>query len=63
MKTIKGKGLDYFFVIYPRKNHIEKADFLYFEVKAPNEANLMTFRESSVTFSAKIKKKLRCVFE
>ena len=47
----------------PSYNHMEKADFLYFEVEAPNGINLITFRHSSVTFSAKIRKKIRCVFK
>ena len=42
---------------------MEKADFLYFEVEAPNMINLIMFWDRSVTFSAKIRKKLRRVFE
>ena len=40
-----------------------KADFLYFEVEPPPpmEINLIKFRDSSVTFSAKIRKN-QCVF-
>ena len=34
----------------------EKADFLYFEVEAPNGINLIMFRDGSVTFSTKIRK-------
>ena len=41
----------------PLYNHMEKANFLYFEVEAPNGINLIMFLESSVTFSAKIKTK------
>ena len=37
-------------------NHMEKADFLYFEVEASNGIILIMFRDSSVTFSAKIRK-------
>ena len=46
----------------PSYNHIEKADFLYFEVEAPNWINLIMFRDSSVTFSAKIRKKYVAFF-
>ena len=35
---------------------MEKANFLYFEVEAPNGINFIIFRDSSVTFSAKIRK-------
>ena len=42
---------------------MEKADFLYFEVEAPNGINLIMFLDNSLTFSAKIRKKLRCLFE
>ena len=38
----------------PLYNHMEKANFLYFEVEAPNGINLIMFRDSSMTFSAKI---------
>ena len=40
---------------------MEKADLLYFEVEDPDGINLIMFRDSSVTFSAKIRKKIRCV--
>ena len=42
---------------------MEKADFLYFEVEALNGINVIMFRDTSVTFSAKIRKTLRCVFD
>ena len=35
---------------------MEKADFLYFEVEAPNGINLIMFRDSSVTFLQKPEK-------
>ena len=38
---------------------MEKADCLYFEIEDPNVINLIMFRDSSVTFSAKIRKKVR----
>ena len=38
----------------PSYDHMEKADFLYFEVEAPNGINLIMFRDSSVTFAEKI---------
>ena len=47
----------------PLYNHMEKADFLYFEFEALNGISLIMFRDSSVKISAKIRKKLRCVFE
>ena len=48
----------YFHVtISPSFYHMGKADFLYFEVEAPNGINLIMFRNSSLTFSAKIRKK------
>ena len=37
--------------------HMGKADFLYFEVEAAKGINLIMFRNSSLTFSAKIRKK------
>ena len=41
-----------------------ESGLLYFEVDAPNGINLFMFRNSSVTFSANIrKKKIRCVYE
>ena len=42
--------------------HMEKADFLYFEVEAPNEIHLIMFRDSSLTFPAKNQKKLKVHF-
>ena len=42
----------------PSYNNMEKADFLYFEVEATNGINLIMFRDSSVTFSAKTKQKM-----
>ena len=39
-----------------------KADFLYFEVKAPKGINLIMFGDSSVIFSAKIRKKIKVRF-
>ena len=36
---------------------MDKVDFLYSEVQAPNGIKLIMFRDSSVTFSAKIRKK------
>ena len=42
--------------------HMEKAEFLYFEVEAPNGINLILFRNSSLTFSAKIRKKIKVPF-
>ena len=36
---------------------MEKADFLYFEVEDSNGINLIMFRDISVTFSAKNRKK------
>ena len=30
----------------PSDNHMEKADFLYFDVEAPNGINLIMFRDS-----------------
>ena len=49
----------YIFQYYyaPSYNHMEKADFSYFEVEAPNGIILIMFRDSSMTFSAKIRKK------
>ena len=47
----------------PTYNHMEKADFLYFEVEAPKRINLIMFMDISMTFSAKIRKRLRCVFQ
>ena len=41
---------------------MEKADFLYFEVEAPNGINLIMFRDSNVTFSAKNQKKIKVRF-
>ena len=38
-------------------NYMEKADFLYFEFKAPNKISLFIFQDSSVKFSAKVTKK------
>ena len=38
---------------------MEKADFLYFEVEAPNGINLIMFWDISVIFSAKIRKNKR----
>ena len=35
---------------------MEKADFLYFEVEAPNGIDLIMFRDSSVTLSDKKRK-------
>ena len=35
--------------------HMEKADFLYFEVEDPKGTDLIMFRESSMTFSAKMR--------
>ena len=43
--------------ISPLYNHMEKPDFLYFEFEAPNRISLIVFRDSSVKFSAKIRKK------
>ena len=41
----------------PSYNHMEKADSLYLEVEPPPHGiNLIIFRDSSVTFSAKITK-------
>ena len=36
---------------------MEKADYLYFKGEAPNGTNLIMFRDSSVTLSAKFRKK------
>ena len=36
-------------------NHMEKADFLYFELEAPNEISLIMFWDNGVEFSAKIR--------
>ena len=36
-------------------NHMENANFLYFEVEAPKGINLIMFRESSMTFSANMR--------
>ena len=41
---------------------LDKADFLYFEVKAPNGINLIMLRDSSVTFSAKNQKNIKVRF-
>ena len=41
---------------------MEKADFLYFEAEAPDRINLIMFRDSSVTFSAKIRKQNKVRF-
>ena len=46
-------------MVEPSYNHMEKADFLYFEIEAPNGINLIMFRDSSVTFSAKIRTKIK----
>ena len=46
----------------PSYNHMEKADFLYFKVEAPSGINLVMFRDSSMTFSAKIRKKIKVAF-
>ena len=46
----------------PSYNHIGKAYFLYFEVEAPKGINLVMFRDSNVTFSAKIRKKIKVRF-
>ena len=46
----------------PLYNHMEKADFLYFEVEDPNEINLITFRDSSVIVSAKISETIKVLF-
>ena len=48
--------------IHYQKLHGESRLF-YFEVEAPNGIDLIMLRDSSLTFSAKIRKKLRCVFE
>ena len=53
---------DYSTDVTPSYNHIQKADFLYFEVEAPYGINIIVFRDSSVTCSAKIIIKLGCVF-
>ena len=45
----------------PLYNHMEKADFLYFEVEDPKGINLIMFRGSHVTFSAKMRLKI-CAF-
>ena len=54
---------------------MEKGDFLYFEVEAPRDQhtdflyfeveaiNIIMIRDSSVTFSAQMKFKNRCIFE
>ena len=38
-------------------NHMEKADFLYFELEPLNGISLIMSQDSSVKFSAKIRKK------
>ena len=43
----------------PLYNHMGKADFLYVEVEAPKGIILIMFSDSSLTFSAKIRKKLK----
>ena len=43
-------------------NYMEKVDFLCFEVEAPNGINLIMFRDSSMTFSAKNQKKIKVLF-
>ena len=47
----------------PSYNHMEKPDFSYFEVEDPNGINLIMSRDSTVTFSAKIRTNLSCNFE
>ena len=41
---------------------MEKADFLYFDIEAANETNLIMFWDSSVTFSAKITRTIKVQF-
>ena len=41
---------------------MDKADILYFQIQAPNGIILIMFRDSSVTFSAKIKRKIKVLF-
>ena len=36
---------------------MEKADLLHYEVETPDGINLIMFRDGSVTYSAKIRKK------
>ena len=48
----------------PLYNHMEKTDFLYFEVEAPNGINLMMFRDILLRhFLQKSEKNIRCIFE
>ena len=37
-------------------NHMERADFLYFEAEAPNGINLVMFQDISMTFPAENRK-------
>ena len=47
----------YFHVaISPSYYHMGKASFLYFEVETPKGINLIMFRNSNLTFSAKSEK-------
>ena len=41
---------------------MEKADFLYFELEAPNGINLIMFRDSNVTFFCKKSEKIKVHF-
>ena len=47
--------------ITPVYNHMEKVNFLYF-VETPNGISLIMFRDISVNFSAKIRKKKKGAF-
>ena len=44
-------------------NHMEKTDFLYFEVEDSNGINLIMLRERTVTISAKMRLKNWCFFD